>query len=59
MNDPTFGEGDRGSPLARRVYHAPGVLETSDFETLALSCGKATQGECDPYGVDPGNLSAS
>jgi hypothetical protein len=43
----------------RRPYSPPTVLETSAFETLALSCGKeSAQAGCDPFGTGD-NLSAS
>ena len=38
-----------GAPLQRprRLYESPAIEETSEFETLSLTC-LHTQGPCDP-----------
>ena len=35
---------DRREPPTRRPYQAPRVLESAEFETLALTCGKDIRG---------------
>jgi hypothetical protein len=40
---------------SRRPYEPPAIEETSEFETLALNCGLATEGAC----YDSGTITTS
>jgi hypothetical protein len=51
---------DRAVPSGRGKrlpYEPPAIEETSDFETLALTCGHTTgfPGPCDEYTGTPGS----
>ena len=41
------------APGRRRPYSSPAIEETSDFETLALTCAVAQGGCGNPYYVHP------
>jgi hypothetical protein len=40
-------------PVQRRPYTSPAIEETSEFETLALTCAVAQGGCGDPYAAHP------
>lgn len=42
-----------GEGRKRRAYEPPRVVETGEFETLALSCGKVTPPPIFVCGVNP------
>jgi len=54
-------ERDPAQPQAgkkRLPYEPPAIEETSEFETLALTCGHTANSpspDCDPYTGDPGS----
>ncbi len=43
----------------RRVYEAPAIVDSTAFETLALSCAKTEFSVCDPNFGGPGPINNS